>query len=145
MSFTIPHGFKFGWLIDIPLWKASITIMISITYPSLCYIWGWLIVISHWGLLWKSMHTLKLDRPYLIGTWEILINTRGNNFETNFSNWWLKYLLWKCPQVIVTGPHWWYINIGSGNGLVPSGTKPLPEPMLTQFYVGIWCHEVTMS
>ena len=22
---------------------------------------------------------------------------------------------------------------GSGNGLVPSGTKPLPEPMLTQF------------
>ena len=23
------------------------------------------------------------------------------------------------------------VNIGSGNGLVPSGTKPLPEPMLT--------------
>ena len=23
-------------------------------------------------------------------------------------------------------------NIGSGNGLVPSGNKPLPEPMLTQ-------------
>ena len=22
-------------------------------------------------------------------------------------------------------------NIGSGNGLVPSGNKPLPEPMLT--------------
>ena len=26
-------------------------------------------------------------------------------------------------------------NIGSGNGLVPSGNKPLPEPMLTQI-----CH-----
>ena len=24
------------------------------------------------------------------------------------------------------------INIGSGNGLVPSGKKPLPEPMVTQ-------------
>ena len=24
-----------------------------------------------------------------------------------------------------------YVNIGSGNGLVPSGNKPLPEPMLT--------------
>ena len=24
-----------------------------------------------------------------------------------------------------------WINIGSGNGLVPDGTKPLPEPMLT--------------
>ena len=26
------------------------------------------------------------------------------------------------------------VNIGSGNGLVPNGTKPLPEPMLA-------CHE----
>ena len=24
-----------------------------------------------------------------------------------------------------------YISIGSSNGLVPSGNKPLPEPMLT--------------
>ena len=24
-----------------------------------------------------------------------------------------------------------YVNIGSGNGLLPDGTKPLPEPMLT--------------
>ena len=30
------------------------------------------------------------------------------------------------------------LNIGSGNGLVPSGNKPLPEPMLTQFSVAIW-------
>ena len=29
------------------------------------------------------------------------------------------------------------VNIGSGNGLVPSGNKPLPEPMLTQMvYLG---------
>ena len=27
------------------------------------------------------------------------------------------------------------VNIGSGNGLVPSGNKPLHEPMLTQIYV----------
>ena len=27
-----------------------------------------------------------------------------------------------------------WINIGSGNGLVPSGTKPLSVPMLIQFY-----------
>ena len=32
-----------------------------------------------------------------------------------------------------TGPYWWLVNIVSGNGLVPSGNKPLPEPMLTQF------------
>ena len=28
--------------------------------------------------------------------------------------------------------------IGLGNGLVPLGNKPLPEPMLTQIYVAIW-------
>ena len=27
------------------------------------------------------------------------------------------------------------VNIGSGNGLVLSGNKPLPEPMLTQICV----------
>ena len=29
---------------------------------------------------------------------------------------------------------------GPGNGLVPSGNKALPEPMLTQIYVTIWRH-----
>ena len=36
----------------------------------------------------------------------------------------------------VTGFHRWSVNIGSGNGLVPSGNKPLHEPMLTQTAVG---------
>ena len=40
-------------------------------------------------------------------------------------------------NVIVTGQ----VNIGSGNGLVPSGNKPLPEPMLTQ----ICCHMASLD
>ena len=36
--------------------------------------------------------------------------------------------------------HWLLVNIGSGNGLVLSGNKPLPEPMLTRICVTIWCH-----
>ena len=40
----------------------------------------------------------------------------------------------------VTGPYWGRVNIGSGNDLLPDGTKPLPKPMLTQFYVAIWRH-----
>ena len=32
------------------------------------------------------------------------------------------------------GPHWWKVNIGSGNGLVSSGNKPLPGPMLTEVH-----------
>ena len=58
--------------------------------------------------------------------------------SSSFSNWWLKHLLWNCPQLIVTGPHWWWVNIGSGNGLVLSCNKPLSEPVLTQIYVTIW-------
>ena len=29
------------------------------------------------------------------------------------------------------------VNIGLNNGLIPSGKKPLPEPMLTQIYIAI--------
>ena len=47
----------------------------------------------------------------------------------------LKYFLWSCYQVNATTPHWSSVNIGSGNGLVPSGNKPLLEPMLTQIPV----------
>ena len=34
---------------------------------------------------------------------------------------------------------WWEVNTGSGNGLVPSDNKPLPEPMLTQILATIGC------
>ena len=40
----------------------------------------------------------------------------------------------------VTWLHWWSVNIGSGNGLVPWGNKPLPESLLMQIFVAIWCH-----
>ena len=36
-----------------------------------------------------------------------------------------------------------WVNIGSGNGLVPDGTKPLPEPMLTNHQWGI--HMIVIS
>ena len=40
--------------------------------------------------------------------------------------------LWICPQVNATRQNWWFVNIGSGNGLVPSGNKPLPETTSTK-------------
>ena len=42
----------------------------------------------------------------------------------------------------------WYVYSGSGNGLVPSGNKPLPEPVFTQSmsYYGItWPQQVKHS
>ena len=34
--------------------------------------------------------------------------------------------------VTCSGPYWWKVNTGSSNGLVPSGNKILPWPMLTR-------------
>ena len=33
-----------------------------------------------------------------------------------------------------------WVNIGSGNGLLPDGTKPLPEPMLTNISYAMQYH-----
>ena len=49
-------------------------------------------------------------------------------------------------QVNATEPLLWEVNIGSGDGLVPSGNKPLPESMLTQTCIAVWRRlEATMS
>ena len=41
-------------------------------------------------------------------------------------------VLIKIPSMfVIRFPNWQLISISSGNGLVPSGSKPLPEPMLT--------------
>ena len=58
---------------------------------------------------------------------------------------WRIDILWNCPQVNATRLHWWLVSIGSCNGLVLSGNKPLPEPVLTQIYVAIWNHWSTTS
>ena len=61
-------------------------------------------------------------------------------FLIHIMDWILEYFPLNCSQVYATQPHWWYINTGSGNGLVPPGNKPLPDHMLTQIYVAIiWC------
>ena len=33
----------------------------------------------------------------------------------------------------------------SGNGLEPSGNKPLSDPMLSKFFYSLWCHYASMS
>ena len=73
-----------------------------------------------------------------------LIEFNINNFQDDFSDWWLRYLIWNWPQMNATKPHWWLVNIGSGNGLMSSGNKPLPEPTLTQICVVIAISQVTI-
>ena len=51
----------------------------------------------------------------------------------------------KCLLVNASRPHWWSANSGSGNGLVLSSNKPLPEPILTQISITLWLRSATMS
>ena len=57
---------------------------------------------------------------------------------------WCQHFLGISPKVNAKRRHWWLpvISIGSGNGLVPSSNKPLPEPMLTQIchHMALLCH-----
>ena len=88
-----------------------------------------------WGSLWDLNHW----------PWGIWLKFQISNFlkiNSVIDGWCIS---WYCPHVIITGPHWWLVNIGSGNGLVPSGNKPLPEPMLTQIYVAKWHHQASMN
>ena len=77
---------------------------------------------------------------WLIGPWGNWLQSQISKFQTHFNDKYLKHFLWKCYQVNATTPYWSLVNIGSGNGLVPSGNKPLLEPMVTQISVTIWCH-----
>ena len=76
----------------------------------------------------------------------ILEDLIKNNFRLDtLTHWYWEHffclfmkLYWeKCQQS--------WVNIGSGNGLAPSGNKPLTDSMLTQSYVTIWHHQATMS
>ena len=82
--------------------------------------------------------------------------------QVNQRNFWalgkvdvvLKVLSWVIflihSKSIGSGMCWnifqrWKSNIGSNNGMVPSGTKSLPDPTLAEIYSAIWCHQTTMA
>ena len=62
------------------------------------------------------------------------------------SNLFSLWIFWISSSESAKGPGWWQVNIGSGNGLLPSGNTPLPAwGKLTQICVTIWHHKATMS
>ena len=91
---------------------------------------------------WDGGLTDKTQATYCI---DLLLTGK---FESNFSEVIFKVILviggWSLSHQNAIGPHWRKINIGSGNGLVPSGNKPLPGPILIEIYVAIWRHYAPM-
>ena len=67
------------------------------------------------------------------------------NFQSRSSDYFPEHFQCFSLSLNGTGPYWPQVNIGSGNGLLPSGNKPLPEPMLTKYYVAICRHMSPMS
>ena len=61
-------------------------------------------------------------------------NFRWSIFNIIFGIDGLRHLSQNCTEMNGIGCYWWWINIWLGNGVVPSGNKSLPEPMLTQIY-----------
>ena len=80
-------------------------------------------------------------------TWVMQLYCHISDFQTHIKDRYLENFMWNIPQVNAPGPDWWLFNIGSGNGLVHDGTKPLPQPMLTKFndylIVVLWRHMAT--
>ena len=63
---------------------------------------------------------------YYLSLWRLEINVICSNaYQLIYDNIW---------QHMAT-ENW--VNIGSGNGLLPDGTKPLPQPMLTYHQKGV--------
>ena len=114
---------------------------ISLQVPKVLYcIRSFKIVLLTQGLATCSSPNKNVDfRPPNLGSanvnqglWCQMASLGCGRFEYNF-----RQVIFKLTLVDL---NWWKINIGSGNGLVPSDNKPLPVPMLTQFYVAIWRH-----
>ena len=84
--------------------------------------------------------------------WDVLFDTLSlflKSLAPGIFEWYFRYVIFKQILVIEGwGISWeiaqiwmsldFIVNIGSGNGLVPSGNKPLPDPMLTPFLVALW-------
>ena len=72
--------------------------------------------------------------------------------KVHFSSSFCKIVAWaltvklrpgECNRTLLIISQHWFV-IGSCNGLVQPGNKPLPEPMFTQIYVAIWLHRATI-
>ena len=72
-------------------------------------------LLTHWSYVFLALNHRNVFKDYTSKI--ITISPRGHNVNS----------LW--PSDAIWRRDW--VNIGSGNGLLPDSTKPLPEPMLT--------------
>ena len=72
--------------------------------------------------------------------WDAAVTLKEpNNFQTHVKDRYLEHFMLNCPEKS-TRPALIIVNIGSDNGVIPSGNKPVPEPVLTRIYAALWRH-----
>ena len=94
-------------------------------------------------LRYSLVHRLLRDRHIAPGEhvltslplWDLNEMWVDNFFQAYFSNWWRRYLLWNW--LIIRSLSLGLTNDYSTLVLVTNGTKPLPEPILTQVFIVI--------
>ena len=79
----------------------------------------------------KSMHIPGWYQ--LICPWTKWPPFHRRHSHIHFNEWKLLSFYSTFREVCSQWSNWQFVSIGLGNGLVPSGNKPLPEPTMTHF------------
>ena len=120
---------KKSWMLSTKWWPFGLSLSMS-TLPSYC---AWY---SEQNRELTLLSLLILSKQLVANSpaithWPIGISMRFwiSNFQVDFSNWCLKYVMWNCSHLI--GPYWWKVNIGSGYDLMLWGSQCLPRSAST--------------
>ena len=100
------------------------------TYGSMNWVIIGLVPKGRQAITWTNADSLSIGS----------LESTSVNFESKDSNFYSQKYIWKCflqmstiflsLNMFINSTDIW-VNIGSDNGLLPDGTKPLHEPVLT--------------
>ena len=96
-------------------------------------------------MAWDCLGDKPLSEPMMVNLLTHICVTQSQkvkltNLQTHTNDRYLKLSMWNYPHMNAIRHHWWLAKIGSGNGLMSLGNKPLPEPVLTKIFNTIWHH-----
>ena len=115
---TLVFGHKNHWLV---LWQQKMT---QWAYISQVKFTKYPLYLNFMDELWRACYKTRLHYLVLLA---ISHTSRDDDIDKLLSHRDFFIIRFCRPSECIN----WYVNIGSGNGLVPLGKKPLPESMFT--------------
>ena len=83
-----------------------------------------------------SYHQYRLS----IEDWTKWPTFNRRHFKMHFLEWKYWYFDYNFTEICSLWSNQQYVSTASDDGLVPSGTRPLPEPLLIKIYNAVWHH-----